>query len=464
MHILRIALAVGLTFGFATLASSQNQASPESVEISIPTAGEIEAWIDGLDAPRFAEREEATIKLVKAGAATIPLLYERLKSANSEVGSRGIYILRQLAFTGEFESQDAAEKALQGLIAEDQVVIAQQASKALGDLRERRQTQAVAQLEKLAAVVERDMFSFGVEPSNSFTVKIESDLWKGQLEDLRHLKLLKDCIGLTLTGKQVTDDWITPIQQMQRLKHLEINRGSITDNALNQLQDCVTLTSLTIKYSPITDDSVTQLSKLQQLQELHVFGTRLTPQAAENLRITLGSTEIDYRRGAFLGVGCRQPPFPCFVSEVRENTAAAKAGIELHDIIVKYDGTMIRDFNDLRAQIAQNIAGDTVELELMRGGRQRIIRTVHSAGVEFGMETETHVMGLRISKVENASFAHGLRLKPGDIITTYKGQQVTKSSDLKAAFDKNVEGEVIIIQSIQGVEHTHVQVTFGEWD
>lgn len=61
------------------------------------------------------------------------------------------------------------------------------------------------------------------------------------------------------------------------------------------------------------------------------------------------------------------------VNQVNEDLPAAKAGIEVGDIILKIDGKKIRDHDHLRLSIASYLPGTEVAIELMRDGKMMTI-------------------------------------------------------------------------------------------
>jgi membrane-associated protease RseP (regulator of RpoE activity) len=59
------------------------------------------------------------------------------------------------------------------------------------------------------------------------------------------------------------------------------------------------------------------------------------------------------------------------VSDVRSDSPAAKAGLEVGDVITAVDGKRIRWSGDVSREIRSRKAGDTVPLDLVRGGASR---------------------------------------------------------------------------------------------
>jgi S1-C subfamily serine protease len=55
---------------------------------------------------------------------------------------------------------------------------------------------------------------------------------------------------------------------------------------------------------------------------------------------------------------------------VSPGTGAAEAGLEPGDLVVSIDGAAVQSGGDLAAQIQTHQPGDTVDLEVVRGGEQ----------------------------------------------------------------------------------------------
>ncbi len=86
---------------------------------------------------------------------------------------------------------------------------------------------------------------------------------------------------------------------------------------------------------------------------LGVYIQPLTPDAAENLGLSA-------RRGAL-------------VSDVTSGGPAEKAGIRSGDVIVAFDGKEIRDEHDLPQAVALTKPGKTVDVRLIRGGKETTV-------------------------------------------------------------------------------------------
>ena len=54
-------------------------------------------------------------------------------------------------------------------------------------------------------------------------------------------------------------------------------------------------------------------------------------------------------------------------SGVTPDGAAAKAGVKVGDVVIKFAGKQIRTFQELTAEVRQHKPGEKVEVELHRG-------------------------------------------------------------------------------------------------
>lgn len=66
-------------------------------------------------------------------------------------------------------------------------------------------------------------------------------------------------------------------------------------------------------------------------------------------------------------------PVGAYVDSVYRDSCAARAGIEVGDIITSLDGEQIKSYDDLRSAIKRHAAGETVEIELYRAEESRTV-------------------------------------------------------------------------------------------
>ncbi|MBC7925713.1 MAG: serine protease [Bryobacteraceae bacterium] len=86
----------------------------------------------------------------------------------------------------------------------------------------------------------------------------------------------------------------------------------------------------------------------------------------------------------WIGVAVQPVPIPSTLAEAAQSvshglivlgadaeTPAGKAGVLVGDILLSVGGVPVRDPMDLRAALAQHMAGETIQLTLLRGGERR---------------------------------------------------------------------------------------------
>lgn len=136
-----------------------------------------------------------------------------------------------------------------------------------------------------------------------------------------------------------------------------------------------------------------------------------------------------------------------FVSQVVEDSAAAKAGIKAGDIIVSINGKNINSFSELRAKIATQGAGKSVQLGLIRDGKPMQVTAVltganttvadaeslHEAlkGAKLENYVQGKTKGVRVASVANNSIAARYGLKEGDVIVGFNRKAVSNLGDLR---------------------------------
>ena len=96
------------------------------------------------------------------------------------------------------------------------------------------------------------------------------------------------------------------------------------------------------------------------------------------LRVAYDLVEYGYVKGAYLGVSLRDLttdtasyyslPVGPRVEEVTEGSCAEKAGVQVGDIIISFNGVDVESYNDLAGQLKKVNAGDTVEMVVYRNG------------------------------------------------------------------------------------------------
>jgi len=332
-----------------------------------PSQETIAKWVKQLDAQGFIAREQAMRDLTEAGLPAIEILAKELPTGNLEVALRGVHVLQQLSLSSESEIADPAWDALHALQDGPPCAASRQASDVLSTLYQQRQDVAIRDLESAGAKVQYITQSVnGQLQRRIYSVEINNN-WLGDDSDLKQLRWLGDVPRLTLEGEKLTDASMSSIGGMKGLVALQVKRTNITEKSLANLGELKQLNELSIWYSPLGDGAVAELKKLENATEIKLFGTKMTRRAADELQAAMPAVKIDFRQGAFLGVGCAAHEKGCEITIVHPGSAAQKADIRTGDVITLYQGDPVKDFENLTQLIAKNRSRDKVALKILRG-------------------------------------------------------------------------------------------------
>ncbi len=139
------------------------------------------------------------------------------------------------------------------------------------------------------------------------------------------------------------------------------------------------------------------------------------------------------------------------VTSVSPDSAAAEAGLKVGDIVIAIDGDKLSNANSLRNSVGLLMVGQTIEIEILRDGKSKMITAavketpkqtkqgeVHPklAGATFGdIEQDTpyfgKVKGIMIYSVKRGSPAAKAGLRTNDIITSVDKNIVTNLEEFK---------------------------------
>jgi serine protease Do len=172
------------------------------------------------------------------------------------------------------------------------------------------------------------------------------------------------------------------------------------------------------------------------------------------------------------------------VNSVQKDSAAAKAGLEVGDAIIEFDGIHVRSSAELRRLIRETPAGRPVEIKIVRDGKTRVLSaklqaTSNHFNYNFNMPEvhippitvpEIHIppidfnwghratlgisaddltpqlaqyfgvaggKGVLISEVTKGSAADKAGLKAGDVIVQVNGKAVCDVEELRSALNDN---------------------------
>jgi serine protease Do len=175
-------------------------------------------------------------------------------------------------------------------------------------------------------------------------------------------------------------------------------------------------------------------------------------------------------------------PEGALVSSVEKGGAAAQAGVEPGDVILKLNGQPVNQSNELPAVVAALQPGTTVKLEIWRNHAAREMsvklaamddkRTASNnvdhgqSGGKIGLavrpltseeQRQAKTQGLLVEQAKGPSLNAGLQ--PGDIVIAANGAPVSSVEDLRSAVEKSKSHIALLVQ--RGENRLFVPVRVG---
>ncbi len=163
------------------------------------------------------------------------------------------------------------------------------------------------------------------------------------------------------------------------------------------------------------------------------------------------------------------------VSQVQDNSPAAKAGFKVGDVIVAYNGTPVKDTRELRNMVAASKPGSNVNIDIIRDGKQQTLsatigtlsENMAEAGpagsaegskqlADLGLTVQTLTpqiaqryglekeKGVLITGVANGSIAAMGGLQAGDLIVEVDHHAVTSVQDLQDSLAKAKDQNTVL--------------------
>ena len=264
-------------------------------------------------------------------------------------------------------------------------------------------------------------------------------------------------------GSQVTDEWVRSAEHLTGVERVLIKNANITNDAVKSISKLKRVMSVDLMYTPVDDGVIAHLKDMETVRAVRLYGTAVTKQAVEQYQAGAGNVQIDFKMGAFLGVMCQPPPFPCQVIEVIADSGAARGGIEIHDIIVRYGGNPVANFDELRKLIGKNKVGDAVLIQVVRGGAPVVGIVEQRGNLTLGLEVEPTAFGCKVTKLSDAGAAVKAGLRAGDVIVELNGEPVANLVQLAKVFAPIAADQRIEFGVLRDSRLVSVRVTFGEW-
>ncbi|MFQ5674909.1 MAG: Do family serine endopeptidase [bacterium] len=201
----------------------------------------------------------------------------------------------------------------------------------------------------------------------------------------------------------------------------------------------------------------------------------------------IGMQNIDKKKARALHMDV---PTGVFVSQVVKGEAADQAGLKSKDVILEIDGQKVNKSNQIQAIIAKKTPGDTVNLRLLRNGRQMNLavklgmketgetqlaqsehpREYKNLGLEITSLTRavaqeldySGVAGVVVKDVARWSPAYEAGLSEDDIIVEIDSNPIRDDDDFYDVLDDLEKNSVAIFTVVRFSEEIHVFVEIPE--
>ncbi|MBX2837428.1 MAG: DegQ family serine endoprotease [Gammaproteobacteria bacterium] len=183
-------------------------------------------------------------------------------------------------------------------------------------------------------------------------------------------------------------------------------------------------------------------------------------------RGALGITaqELTPRLATAFGVDTR---YGVVIQQIRQESPADKAGLQVGDVIVAVDGRRVRNIAEVKNRIGLVRLGQRLRLSIIREGKSREIEaTVEELqyinplldGVEFVEKTDRSGRGyVEIDSVAPGSDVDRVGLQPGDIVLSVNQQIVETVEELEAMAEFRSDEILLLVQRGQATQYIHLR-------
>lgn len=180
-------------------------------------------------------------------------------------------------------------------------------------------------------------------------------------------------VGLTLQGEAVDDEALHLAAGLDRLQSLSLRGAKVTGAGLKHLRGLPQLRELSIHDTPLTDRDIDELAALKSVVQYDLRGTQISGMGKQRLESLLQKAmrdaTVQLHCGGFFGVAGLYDERPCTLTNVIADSAAADAGLQVGDVIAKFDGRSIESFTELVEAVRLTPPEQPIRVVIERDGR-----------------------------------------------------------------------------------------------
>lgn len=339
--------------------------------VAEPTLEKLRAQIGKLNSPSYRTRQLAIWYLEQNPIRALPLLREAGHTTDLNIGAEIVSMLSSQAMMPDSDISVGADEALQEIAGGTQSVsavshLAISALEGIADHQEMLAQQALQDLNvkmgplrlTIGGVIQNEM---GLLSNNIVHI---ADDFKGTEEHMRLFRFLRSFDTAFLEGKEIDERLMRQIMSMPNLKRIVLKGPTISNQLLLSLFDGRELEHLELLYSNVDDEAVDTIVDLPLVGSLRIFGSKISAQGVARIKTELDGLDIYFGRGGFLGVKTNQNNLR--VSSVVSNSGADKGGIQPQDVITYVNDKPIKNFPQLREELANFAPGEKVTVVVER--------------------------------------------------------------------------------------------------
>ncbi|MBX3422826.1 MAG: PDZ domain-containing protein [Pirellulaceae bacterium] len=333
----------------------------------------IDQQIQRLGDRNYRSRQMARALLESHPQLTLQQIQGCILHVESVIGIQLVELLSGLALHTDLSISSAATDTLNTL-ANQATSVGRTAINSLSAIADLQEEKAVEMLSYQGAYIGPQNFSINGtinQADTPLSLHIDED-FKGSDSDLHWIRYLKSIQVAYLNGSKISPVAIASISQLKSLRAIKLRGVTLTHEQLLEFRYLTRLEHLGLSYVKVDDSFLPVLMQLPISQSIRLYGTQVSLRGEQQLRAHFNGVEIFRGAGGFLGISSTQTS--AVVEQVTPGSAAALAGIQPGDMILEVGGTKIKTFSELRKQLGNYEAGQSVELRVLRPpqGRFRV--------------------------------------------------------------------------------------------
>ncbi|MFK7735525.1 MAG: PDZ domain-containing protein [Pirellulaceae bacterium] len=354
-------------------AAKPETAKPETAKAQeVATEQEIQRWILQLSDSNYRVRQRAFWKLRESSEKALPIICEVLDGLNHDAGTRAVDLITEIALSEEVGLRVQAMEVLEYTGQQQTYVgrLAENSLNAISDIQEQQAIEILLQHE--ARIGPRDFSlngQLGYSTENALHI---NEAFTGDEDVVRWIPFVKSVETVCLEGSKINRNMLEAVSRMKGVVNIKLKDVSLEEEDLWLLGRFRNLQHLGLVYVKLKDSAVDILADLPVSSTMKIYGTGISEAAFQELKSQTGDLEFYYGMGGFLGVSPRSAG-GTEIARVTGGSAADVAGIRIGDVLNKVGGTEVKTFADLREQLGQYTADESILITLNRGGQEMAV-------------------------------------------------------------------------------------------